>query len=317
MRRLVVAALAALVLPSAALAAGPSYVAQGGIGILGKGGKDRFVAVSAGGSTAIARIAVHGGAVRGWVQLDGEWGIPQPTFSAGRLEGLTRDGERVIVGTVGGTYPSQFAVVNTRNLRLIDRFTLDGRFAYDALSPDGRTLYLSEYVDVDNAGRYVVRAYDLEHHRLVPGRIADKTQPGWVMEGFAVTRATSADGRWVYTLFMHPGGYPFVHALDTVNARAHCIGLPWNGDQGALQNMRMKLVDGERELAVNWKSGRPWLTVNTGTWRITHFRAGGFPWGWTLAGAGAAIVALLAAGLVLLIRRQGTRQTGEEALPVL
>jgi hypothetical protein len=220
MRRVLVAALAALVLPSAALAAGPSYVAQGSVGILGKGGKNRFVAVSTGGGTAIARISVHGGAVNGWATLSGEWGIPQPTFSAGRLEGLTRDGKRLIVGTVGATYPSRFAVLDTKTLRSVDSISLDGRFAYDALSPDGKTLYLSQYVDEDNAGRYVVRGYDLEQHELLPGRIADKAQHGWVMEGFAVTRTTSADGRWVYTLFMRPGGYPFVHALDTVNARA-------------------------------------------------------------------------------------------------
>ena len=50
----------------------------------------------------------------------------------------------------------------------------------------------------------------------MPGRIADKTQKGWVMQGWPTARATTADGRWVYTLYSNPGGYPFVHALDTV-----------------------------------------------------------------------------------------------------
>jgi hypothetical protein len=321
MRRVVVtalAALAALVLPSAALAAGPSYVAQGGLGILGHGGKNRFVAVSTGGGTAIARIAVPSGAVRGWATLDGEWGIPQPTFSAAHLEGLTRDGKRLIIATVGSSVPTRFAVVDTQRLRVRDRFELNGRFAYDALSPDGKTLYVTQYVDDDNVSRYVVRAYDLEHQRLLPGRIADKTQRGWIMEGFAATRATSADGRWVYTLFMRPGGYPFIHALDAVNGTAHCIGLPWHaGDQGALATMGMTLANGESALALNWKSGRPWLTVNTGTWRITHVRPGGFPWGWTLGGVGAAVLTLLAAGLIVLIRRREAQQTREEALPAL
>ena len=63
---------------------------------------------------------------------------------------------------------------------------------------------------------------------------ADKAQAGWVMEGSPMTRATSADGRWVYTLYSRPGGYPFVHALDTVNGVAHCIGLPWRGDQAPM-----------------------------------------------------------------------------------
>jgi hypothetical protein len=318
MRRVVVAALAAFILPSAALAAGPSYVAEGGLGILVHGGKNRLVAVSTGGGTAIARIAVRGGAVRGWATLDGEWGIPQPTFSAARVEGLTRDGKQLIVSTIGSSSPTGFAVIDTQTLHVRDRFSLDGRFAYDALAPDGETLYLTQYVDADNASRYVVRAYDLEHQRLLPGRIADKTQHGWVMEGFAVTRATSADGRWVYTLFMRPGGYPFVHALDTVNGRAHCIGLPWRaGDQSPLSNMHMTLANGEHALALRWKSGKPWLSIDTATWRITHVRTGGFAWLWMIGAAGSAILTALAAGLIVLIRRRGAQQARKEALPAL
>jgi hypothetical protein len=195
-------------------------------------------------------------------------------------------------------------------------FELAGRYAYDALSPDGKTLYLTQYVDKDNAERYVVRAYDLEHQRLLPGRIADRTQRSWVMEGFATTRTTSADGRWVYTLFMRPGGTPFIHALDTVGRKAHCIGLPWrSSEQGPIASMKMTLVNGERELALNFKSGKPWLTVDASTWGITHVRPGNFPWGWTLAGAGAAILVVLAASLAVLLGGRPTRSKGPLPAP--
>src|SRR3954447_25626003 len=123
MRLVVVAALAALLLPSTALAAGPSYVAQGGLGVLSHDGRYRFVAVSSGASTAIERVAVHGGAVSGWATLDGEWGIPQPT-SAAHLEGLTRDGSALIVGTLGTGRPTRFAVIGTRDLCIRDRVEL-------------------------------------------------------------------------------------------------------------------------------------------------------------------------------------------------
>jgi len=312
MRRAFVTALAALVLPSAAFAAGPSYVAQGGLGVLAQGGKSRFVAVPAGGRTTIVRIAVPGGAVRGWATLRGGWGLPQPTLTS--TEGLTRDGERLIVGTLGFSAATRFAVIDTKTLRVRDRFALHGRFAYDALSPDGNTLYVTEYVDADNASRYVVRAYDLRDHVLLPGRVADKTQRGWVMEGFALTRTTSDDGRWVYTLFMNPGGYPFVHALDTVNHSAHCIGLPWQGGgQGALDAMRMTLVHRGTALSLRWKSGRPWLTVNTATWGITHPHSASFAWGWTIGGLGGAILlALGAVAVVVTLRRRG--EPGKEAV---
>jgi hypothetical protein len=110
---------------------------------------------------------------------------------------------------------------------------------------------------------------------------------------------------------MRPGGYPFVHALDTVNASAHCIGLPWTyGKQDALLSMRMALIDDESKLAVNWGSGKRWLAIDSGTWRITHPGSGGFAWRWPLLAAGALGLAVAAA---LLARRR--LHAHEEALP--
>ena len=52
------------------------------------------------------------------------------------------------------------------------------------------------------------------------------------MQGFPAKRTASKDGRWVYTMYANPNGYPFVHALDTVNGVAHCVGFaaPPGGD---------------------------------------------------------------------------------------
>jgi hypothetical protein len=302
-----------LLLPSAALAAGPSYVAQGGLGVLSNNGKYRFVAVSTGGGTAIQRVAVHGGAVSGWATLGGEYGIPQPTMRPGQLEGLSRDGTRLVVGTVGLQSPTRFAVIDTRDLRVRDSFEIPGSFAYDAVSPDGKTLYLTQYVDRDNASRYVVRAYDLQHGRLLPGRIADKAQASWVMEGFATTRTTSGDGRFVYTLFMHPGGYPFVHALDTVRGVAHCIGLPWTAsNQEPLMRMRMTFTDDETKLALNWNGGQRWLAIDTSTWRITRPTGSAFPLRWVSLSA---FGALAAVAVALVLRRRRTTHAHNEAVP--
>src|SRR5439155_1061114 len=85
--------------------------------------------------------------------------------------------------------------------------------------------------------------YDLDAHRLLPGRVADKAQKSWVMQGFAAARATSPDGRWVYTLYANPGGYRFVHGLDTVRGVAHCFGLPWTSVyQNAIFDTKLALV---------------------------------------------------------------------------
>ncbi len=291
---------------SAAAADGqPAYAAQGGLGVLAPDGKTRYVAVSTGTTTAIERVRVPGGAVAGWATLDGTWGIPAVTFSPQGGEGLTRDGKWLIVASMGTWSPTDFAVIGTRQLRVVDRFSLKGNFAYDALSPDGSTLYLIQHMNANNVNRYIVRAYDLEHHQLLPGRIADKTQAGWVMEGSPVTRTTTAGGRWVYTLYSRPGGYPFIHALDTVDGVAHCTGLPWHGGQAPLWNIRMTLGGDGRTLAVHWKSGKPWLALNTANWRLTHIQSHAFAWRWVLAGVGGALVLLLALAAAAVTRRLG------------
>jgi hypothetical protein len=227
-----------------------------------------------------------------------------------RGEGITRDGKQLIIATPYGGRTTHFAILGARYLRHLDHFTLRGNFGYDALSPDGRTLYLIQHVDASNASRYIVRAYDLRTHTLRPGRIADRTQKGWTMEGSALTRTTSADGRWVYTLYSNPGGYPFVHALDTVHGVAHCIGLPWTGDQTPMWNVRLTLLDGGRKLAAHWKSGRPWLAIDTSTWRIAHHPQAhaGFPWRWPIA---AVLLAALGVALAAAVpRRRGTVPAG-------
>src|ERR671935_2819278 len=116
-------------------------------------------------------------------------------------------------------------------------------------------LYLIQHVSATDLSRYVVRAYNLDADRLLPGRIADRTQKGWVMTGYAVTRTTSADSRWVYTLYRNDGGYPFVHALDTVDGKAHCIGVPWTGSQDGLAYVRLALRDSGSRLLIYHRDG--------------------------------------------------------------
>jgi hypothetical protein len=162
-------------------------------------------------------------------------------------------------------------------------------------------MYLVQYTTsaTGDYAHYVVRAYDLRTKRLLPGRVADRTQKSWVMNGYPMTRVTSADGRWVYTLYQNGGdGYPFVHALDTVRGVAHCIGLPMTN---GVYNLELALHGST--LAVHWRSGRPWYTIDTSTWRVSPVRRAGFPWLWTLAGVPAAL-AMTALGIAVHQRRR-------------
>jgi hypothetical protein len=312
LRRLLPLVVMALAAAPAALAGGSSPgVAHGGGGVVGPGGGLRYTTVGTAGHTTVVAIRARSGLVVRSTTIDGGFGIPAVDFNGGK-GGLSADGSTLVLGdsTVrNGSYlkkRSSFAVLGTNPLSLQARVSLKGDFSFDALSPDGSKLYLIQHKGGRNLNRYVVRAYDLGSQRLLPGLIADRTQRGWVMQGSPVTRATSAGGRWVYTLYMNPGGYPFVHALDTVRGEAHCIGIPWTGKQDALWKMRLHLTGGGQTLRLDRQSGRTYVAITTGTWRISHPGTGGagFPW-WIVGVAGGA--ALLIAAALLLLRRRGER----------
>jgi hypothetical protein len=309
MRRLslcLAVAVAALVAAPVALADGPLYTIQGGVGVASHAHPSlHYVAVADGvGGTLLERIDVAHGRVFSWIRLDGSWGIPTIGNGYQTGQGLSRDGRTLVLSSIGGpfTTPTKFLVVNTSRMRAVRTIVLRGAFSFDALSPEASRMYLIQYRSVSsgNTSDYIVRGYDLRTNRLMPGRIADRREHEESMSGYAMTRTTSADGRWVYTLYQKPNGEPFVHALDTVRAAAYCIDLPKNK---ALYNIALSLRGGGRTLAVHWRSGRPWLNVAVGSWEISPPRSA-FPWTWVGAGIGGGL-AIVSVGALLLWRRRG------------
>jgi len=299
--------LAALVSAPAAAGDGPLFATQGGSGVTTLSGKLRYVAIGlpSVNRTTLAAINTPDGMVARWADLRGSWGIPTVgySFTSGG-EGLSHNGRILVLESplVPARSPSGFLIVDPHRMTVVKLISVPGYFSYDALSPDGSRLYLIQYTKAALSGdlsHYVVRAYDLRANRLLPGRIADRTQKSWVMHGSAVTRTTSTDGRWVYTLYQNPSGYPFIHALDTVRGVAHCVGLPLSNQNG-IYNLALSLHG--RKLAVHWRSGRGWLKLDTATWRLAPATAGNH-WSWVGPGAGGAFLALTAS-LALLLRRR-------------
>jgi hypothetical protein len=308
MRRFVlclVIVVGALAAAPTALGDGPVYVTQGGAGVASPNRAFHYVTVPDGkAATLLERVDAPSGAVFVVTRLPGSWGIATIGSYALAGQGLSHDGRTLVLASPSGPYasPSRFLVVDPVHAKVLRTIVLHGYFTFDALSPDASKMYVIQYTRAasNDLTDYVVRGYDMHTNRLLPGKIADRSEHEDTMVGYAMTRTTSADGRWVYTLYQKPTGEPFVHALDTVAGVAHCIDLPENK---ALYNIGLSLRNGGRTLSADWRSGRPWLTVATGSWKISY-PSSGFPWAWGAAGIGGCLV-LLAAGALVLRRRRG------------
>jgi hypothetical protein len=240
---------------------GPVGIAQGWNGILAPGGKIRYVAVPAGPQTVIEAVRVRGGRVERWAAVHGSFGIPVVAYD-GQTGGLARRGRLLVLSSWPGAPVSRFLVVGTKGFHVRERVTLRGVFSFDAVSPDGSTLYLIQYLDPRNYQEYRVRAYDLEAGRLLPGAIVDRREPGEKMTGQPVTRVTTRDARWVYTLYARSQGNSFVHALDTVRRQAFCLDVPLR----VRQAVRLALSRDERRILLLQRRGgaRLWSVAAPG-----------------------------------------------------
>ena len=195
----------------------PGYAGTSGLAR----GAFRYVAVPSGGRTLLQVIRRRGGEVVRFRSLPGVWGIPLAA-NDGSSDALSRDGSTLVLAT-GGRGFSKFVALGTDTFTSRQTVKLDAAFSYDALSPDGQTLFLIQHASPD---RYYVRAYDFAQRRLLPQIIFDRREESKLMSGLPMTRVAGKGGRWVYTLYVRQRGATFVHALDTVARRAVCVDLP-------------------------------------------------------------------------------------------
>jgi hypothetical protein len=225
---MVLIALAALALlaalPATALADGLPAVGIDAGPVSAPGGELSYTTERAGADTRLIESARYGGPLRAR-RLPGSFSIPAVAYD-GSPGGISADGRTLVLISPRTRYPRRrttFAVVDARRLTVRSRISLKGDFSFDALSPDGRTMYLIQYSPWHPAN-YSVRAYDIGARRLHARPVVDPSEPDEPMTGAPVTRATSPHGRWAYTLYSSRP-HPFVHALDTEGRTAVCIDL--------------------------------------------------------------------------------------------
>jgi MYXO-CTERM domain-containing protein len=210
--------------PTAHAAGGPVPPVQGGAGVSAPGSSLAYIAVRAGHDTVLQRVRRADGVVERSRLIRGSYGVPGAAYD-GSNTGLSFDEHTLVLAAIRErSTNTRLLTLDARSLRPRAQIVLPGHMTVDAISPDGRWLYLIRCRSVRN-NRYDVLAYDLARRHLLPTPIVDPREPDEKMQGFPLTRTVSADGRWAYTLYANPEGEPFIHALDTERRTAACIDL--------------------------------------------------------------------------------------------
>jgi hypothetical protein len=317
-------ALLVLFAPSAQGAGGPMPydTSPDATAVAPNGEGPRYATVSNGRETTILQIDQDGGEILGRKTIDGVYAIPVVAVD-GTAGGISGDGSRLILAEsrwVRFQFPreqSRFVVVDIRSdgrMRAQPPLTFRGDFSFDALSPDGLHLYLTEYLSRD-LNNYALREYDFAQQRLLPDPVlvAHEVSPG-EMRGVPTTRTTSPDGRWEYTLYNGGGrrnDEAFIHTLDTERGISHCVDLAMVDGQEALR-AGLELTDDAGTLNVT-RGGQTLAMLNTETFGLSEPLApeltvepesGGGPSGLAIGAIVAGTVLLIGTALGLRRRRQ-------------
>jgi hypothetical protein len=183
-------------------------------------------ATAAGSGTRVQQLDIASGLDAPDIVFAGHWRLP--TIGSDPVPaGRSADGSTLaLVEDGAGAAPttSRFAIVDLSRKVAPHVIELSGSFEFDAISPDGATLFVVEHLDPGPGGHYQVRAVDAKTGRLAEGTIVDKENPGESMAGYAIEQQRMAAGI-VLTLYRGVE-HPFVHALDTMHGVAVCLDLP-------------------------------------------------------------------------------------------
>lgn len=308
----------ALALVPAANAAGPPLPspASGKAGAVVPGGRERLVARRAGRDTVVSALRRSDRTVLRSQRIRGRWSVPAVTLD-NRTTGLSADGRTLVLARPTRVFPTtstRLAVLDARRLQVRRHVLLHGFFTIDAISPDGRRVFLLQYGE--DVLDYRVRALDTTTGRLAARDIVDPREPGEQMGGLAMTRVMSRDGRWAYTLY-GGGEETFIHALDTEGQTAACIDLDMLPPQSDLARVRLGMSPDGRRVDVQ-DGGRQVATVDARTFHVSDWTAapttaaapvpprrddaqtadaGGFPWAALALVAAAAGLSALAVAI--------------------
>lgn len=268
-----VALAAGIVAQTSAADGGPGPgISWGWDGVRSPSSAVRYVALPGGATTTtLAAVRVRDGRVLRFTTIPGVVGIPLVAFD-GATEGLSADRRTIVLvsnaGAAGRGNRTDIVVVRTRTMTPLRTIRLPGTWSFDALAPNGATIFAIQYRTNAPQPSYRVRAIDVATGRIKPGSIVDRSEPDGVMRGSPVTRVWAAE--LAYTLYARPNGTAFLHALDTRNATARCIDLPWTKTGNGIWRVRLAVANGQ--LRLRQKGAGTLAGVDLRSFNIRQFR---------------------------------------------
>jgi YVTN family beta-propeller protein len=205
------------------------------------------------------------------LRLPGNYRLPEATLS-GLPGGLSQNGRWLVVESfdMAGNIPSatHFLVIDTTYSVSPRPVDLHGNFNFDAISNDGRRLYLIEFVSTTI---YRVRMYNVLQGLMDPTIVFDKSDGSQAMAGLRIAGVAAPDGSMLYSIYVRQDKSPFIHALTLGGPIAFCIDLPGSGYATGADAFHWSLAqspDGTRLYASN---------AATGTVSVINTSANNFP----------------------------------------
>jgi hypothetical protein len=153
------------------------------------------------------------------------YGLPPIAFQ-GPTTGLSPNGQWLALTSqarAAAAVTTNFLVGSSSLADSFKTIQVKGDFVFDALSNDGKSLYLIQKMGDPN--HYQVRLYDVSTSFLAPQPVVDKREPNEPMNGIRGDSATDPAGNHVYTVYVRVAG-PFIHALPLGQPFAFCVDLP-------------------------------------------------------------------------------------------
>ena len=95
------------------------------------------------------------------MRIPGRFALPAVAYD-GLPAGLSADGRTLILVNPRKRFPrtsTTLAVIDPKRMRLRSHVHLSGDFSFDAISPDGRLLYLIQYLSKRDITDYAVRGW--------------------------------------------------------------------------------------------------------------------------------------------------------------